>query len=315
MEFKDRSALNPGRVRLTPVSGSSDLYDMVWEDNVIDAGTALNKATFDQFRSELSDLIIQNAGAQGEKGEKGETGVTLDKKSFLVGTNSSSGAGWYKLGSVTLGSYCDYHAKILITRTFYGMSMPSGMIDVDVRYGSSSWENIGVKWETFCGDNPSYIRYYASSAGILTFYGYIPQQYAYYRVDIIGESNRDGYNNLFEPMGGYGGVWQTRYMTSTPTSTGYPTSGTINFFSWVYTSQCASDKIVSCTKSTHGLSTVKGAIVIPRSTATSKSALSGYDNITLGTCRYGVTISGTTVYIAFDDGTFVNGFYCLIYGV
>lgn len=86
------------------------------------------------------------------------------------------------------------------------------------------------------------------------------------------------------------------------------------FYFWSYTSSCSADKTVSCTKSTHGLSLVKGAIVIPRSKATSTSGLSGYGNITSGTNRTGVTVSGTTVYVCFDDGTYKNGFYCLIYG-
>lgn len=86
------------------------------------------------------------------------------------------------------------------------------------------------------------------------------------------------------------------------------------FYFWSYTSSCSADKTVSCTKSTHGLSSVKGAIVIPRSKATSTSGLSGYGNITSGTNRTGVTVSGTTVYVCFDDGTYKNGFYCLIYG-
>lgn len=86
------------------------------------------------------------------------------------------------------------------------------------------------------------------------------------------------------------------------------------FYFWSYTSSCSADKTVSCTKSTHGLNMVKGAIVIPRSTATSTSGLGGYGNITTGTNRTGVTISGTTVYVCFDDGAYVKGFYCLIYG-
>lgn len=86
------------------------------------------------------------------------------------------------------------------------------------------------------------------------------------------------------------------------------------FYFWSYTSSCKADKTVSCTKTTHGLSSVKGAIVIPRSTATSTSGLGGYGNITSGTNRTGVTISGTTVYVCFDDGEYKKGFYCLIYG-
>lgn len=318
MEFKDRKSQYPGRVKMTPVSGQTNVYDVTTADGSgttsYPAGTPLNKATLEQLQEELSDLIVKNAGAKGDKGDKGDTGVTLDKKTFLVGTDSASGAGWYKLGSVSFGNYLDYHAKILITRTYQGTNMPSGLLDVNVRYGNSEWEAVGVKWETFSGSNPNYICYYASSSGILTFYGYIPQQYAHYRIDIISESNRNVYTNLFQAPVSYGGIYQTRYTTGTPTKTGYPVISGWKFYSWVYTSECASDKIVTCTKTTHGLNTVYGATVVPRSTATSTNDLSYYSNITTGTCRCGVTISGTTVYVAFDEGTYVNGFYCLIYG-
>lgn len=114
----------------------------------------------------------------------------------------------------------------------------------------------------------------------------------------------------------YGGKWQLRNVSgSTYDLTDLiPHVKNHKFYFWSYTSSCSADKTVSCTKSTHGLSSVKGAIVIPRSKATSTSGLGGYGNITSGTNRTGVTISGTTVYVCFDDGTYKNGFYCLIYG-
>ncbi len=115
----------------------------------------------------------------------------------------------------------------------------------------------------------------------------------------------------------YGSKW---YLRNVYTGTSYDLVDAIThvsshkFYFWKYTSSVSADAVVSCAKSTHGLSTVSGAIVVPRSTATSTSGLSNYSNITTGTNRYGITISGTTVYVAFDDGTFKNGFFCLIYG-
>lgn len=134
-------------------------------------------------------------------------------------------------------------------------------------------------------------------------------------MDVLSESNRDGYTNLFEPVVDYGGVSQTRYSTSTPTLTGYPEPAYCKCYSWVHTGECTADTVVSCTKSTHGLNVVYGAVVVPKSEAASTDGLSGYSNITTGTNRYGVAITGTTVHISFDDGTFKKGFYCLIYGV
>lgn len=110
----------------------------------------------------------------------------------------------------------------------------------------------------------------------------------------------------------YGSKW---YLRNAYTGTSYDIVDAIThvsghkFYFWKYTSSVTADAAPSCTKSTHGLSTVSGAIVVPRATATSTSGLSGYANVTTGTNRYGVTISGTTVYVAFDDGTFKNGFF------
>ena len=109
----------------------------------------------------------------------------------------------------------------------------------------------------------------------------------------------------------YGGVWRMRDVYTGRT---YDLGGH-KFYFWTYTSKIQDDIVVTCTQSTHGLTSVKGAIVVPRSTITSSSSLSGYNHIVNnGHHDYGVTISGTTVYIALDYGIFYSGFYCLIYG-
>ncbi len=319
MEFRDRKASNPGRVRLTPVSGESNVYDVTLEDGAgtTNAGTPLNAQTFEEFRQDIFNYISAKSGMQGPKGDKGDKGVSISNKTFLVGSDSISGSGWYKLGSVVFSSDMDYHAKILITNTYHGIAMPSGVIDFKVRRENAAWKKHDVAWETLKVENPNYICYYLSSSGELILYAFIPQQYDFYRIDVISESNRNVYTNLFQPVVNYGSVWQTRYSSSQPNYTCFPLKKDegIKFYEWIYPYECASDKVVSCTKSIHGINTVKGAIVVPRALATSISDLSYYSNITTGTNRYGVTISGTTVYVAFDDGTFVHGFYCLIYGV
>lgn len=109
----------------------------------------------------------------------------------------------------------------------------------------------------------------------------------------------------------YSGSWRMRDVTTGRT---YDLTGH-KFYFYTYTSSISDDNVVTITQSTHGLSTVLGAVVFPRSTATSASNLSGYTNVTnKGYQSVGVTISGTTVYVAFDYGTYQKGFYCLIYG-
>ena len=109
----------------------------------------------------------------------------------------------------------------------------------------------------------------------------------------------------------YGSKWQMRDAYTGKTFE----LGKDKFYLWTYTSSISDDAVVSCTQSTHGLSTVKGAIVVPRSTMKGTGSLSGYNNIVNnGHHDYGITISGTTVYFCLDYGKFNNGFYCLIYG-
>ena len=43
--MQDRISLYPGRVKLTPVSGQDNVYDMTRQDNPTTEGTPLNKST------------------------------------------------------------------------------------------------------------------------------------------------------------------------------------------------------------------------------------------------------------------------------
>lgn len=109
----------------------------------------------------------------------------------------------------------------------------------------------------------------------------------------------------------YGGTWRMRDVYTGRT---YDLGGH-KFYFWKYTSKISDDIVVSCSQSTHGLSSVMGAVVVPRSTITSSSSLSGYNHVVNnGHHDYGITISGTTVYLVLDYGTFHEGFFCLIYG-
>jgi hypothetical protein len=56
IEVIDRVPTYPGRVKLTPVSGQANTYDMQRADEPITVGTPLNKALFDSIRDELTTL-------------------------------------------------------------------------------------------------------------------------------------------------------------------------------------------------------------------------------------------------------------------
>lgn len=88
------------------------------------------------------------------------------------------------------------------------------------------------------------------------------------------------------------------------------------FYFWYRTASVSNDSRVSITKSTHGLSTVRGAIVIPREKSTNGegSNLNGDNNLINKRANYGIYISGTTVYVVVDSNGLPNGFYAIIYG-
>ncbi len=56
IEVVDRVPTYPGRVKLTPVSGQANTYDMVRADEPIEEGTPINKALFDSLLDELVSL-------------------------------------------------------------------------------------------------------------------------------------------------------------------------------------------------------------------------------------------------------------------
>lgn len=116
----------------------------------------------------------------------------------------------------------------------------------------------------------------------------------------------------------YSGTWQLRNVSGSTYNivTLLQHVNAHKFYFWTYTSSVANDSRVSITYSTHGLSTVSGAIVIPREKSLygQSSSLSGDKNLVNGISNYGVYITGTTVYVICDTSTLANGFFCLIYG-
>ncbi len=57
IEVIDRVPTHPGRVKLIPVVGQENTYDMVRADAPIEAGTPLNKALFDSMQSYIRDAV------------------------------------------------------------------------------------------------------------------------------------------------------------------------------------------------------------------------------------------------------------------
>lgn len=64
-EVVDRVPTYPGRVKLTPVTGQPDVYDMVRADSPVEEGTPINKALFDQKADRLKEDVLIHVSATG----------------------------------------------------------------------------------------------------------------------------------------------------------------------------------------------------------------------------------------------------------
>ena len=236
MEFKDRVPVNPGRVKLIPVSGQANTYDLELADGAAspNLGTPLNKATFDSLKDDILTSISNNSSLKGPKGDTGSPG-NARTSSWLVGINDDTYnlPGWYKIGHVVVSANWDYRATMQISSTLapsaYGL--PNGIIDIRIRKASSDWELLDLRWHSFSGANPHYIKYVADfNSSRVTFYAYIPENWRIYRIDMIGESNRDRFDSIMIPPIGYGVLNTSGYSQNEPSETrtiGYATSNTM----------------------------------------------------------------------------------------
>lgn len=104
--MKDRTPTYPGRVKLTPVSGQANTYDMVRADQPTQEGTPLNKDTL------LKDTTATALGLTGDP-TVDEAFAKLAKKSeYKIGdikltANSDPGDGWLLCNGITV-SAADY---------------------------------------------------------------------------------------------------------------------------------------------------------------------------------------------------------------
>ncbi len=84
LEFKDRNVQYPGRVKLrNVVTNEETTYDIVLSEGTIyDAGTSLNKETFEILKEEILDAAAKMDAVvieKGDKGDKGDIGPKGDK--------------------------------------------------------------------------------------------------------------------------------------------------------------------------------------------------------------------------------------------
>lgn len=83
MDMQDRISLYPGRVKLTPVSGQDNVYDMTRQDNPTTEGTPLNKSTL--LTDEVAETLgLDPATATPSQAINAVAGKATDKKLSLT---------------------------------------------------------------------------------------------------------------------------------------------------------------------------------------------------------------------------------------
>lgn len=88
----DRAALHPGRVKLVPVEGAVNTFDMTRADEPIQAGTPLNKSTL------LSEPVASKLGLGGSATPSDALNALVDKKANKQQSADDAGKYW-KIGT------------------------------------------------------------------------------------------------------------------------------------------------------------------------------------------------------------------------
>ena len=143
MEFKNRKAQYPGRVKLVKVPGSTDLYDMTLADGSVSgsytAGTPLNADTFNAMLKEIS-AEIENSRLTSIKLaddiNEGEVTYISDDRNITVKLPKSF---YYWEYSSRVGE----DAVITLSKTQHGLNKVKGAILVPRSHVTSSGELSG----------------------------------------------------------------------------------------------------------------------------------------------------------------------------
>lgn len=91
IEVVDRVPTHPGRVKLIPVPGQADTYDMIRADDPIVPGTPINKALFDSIVSVAEATLTMAGWTMGADGRYTQTvsvpPVRVNSKIVIVDCN------------------------------------------------------------------------------------------------------------------------------------------------------------------------------------------------------------------------------------
>lgn len=102
VDFKDRVPTHKGRIRLTPVSGQTNVFTMERADEPTEQGTPLDKATFNSFlQSRLTGRFYQLTPSYSVKNTTAGTTTPLPASNWTVSNLTSATSGIYKVEANT----------------------------------------------------------------------------------------------------------------------------------------------------------------------------------------------------------------------
>lgn len=153
--FLDRVPTNAGRVKLTPVSGMANTYDMVRADNPRVVGTPLDKATFDSFvHSRLTGRYYPLVSAREVLSESIGAADPIPASGWVENSYTDFTSGSYKLTA----SYPDYpnlppRAFDGDNETYWAAESDTGETWIAVDFGTRILVNkLSVCWFSYSYD-------------------------------------------------------------------------------------------------------------------------------------------------------------------
>ena len=160
----DRVPTYPGRVKMTPVSGQTNVYDMTRADSPVEVGTPINKALFDQKAYTLTGGVTVYVSTSGSD-------VTGD------GTQTAPYATVQKAVDSLPKCLGSYHAQIDIAAGTYNERVTidgfyGGRLTIGVSGRTVTLNGISVMSSSGVRINISNLTYNANNAGTLLYADY-----------------------------------------------------------------------------------------------------------------------------------------------
>lgn len=203
VNFKDRVPKHPGRIKLTPVPGQENTFDMARADEPVETGTPLDKATFESVvKSRLTGRYYLPTVTRTILSS--QTGVTVNpiplnswvyqyggtigsSGNWQVESSSVAGAG-YNPGNMFDGSETSHWQSSAETLSWAKISMGTHIKINKFRVNIEDHNNFAglqmqgsnndVSWETLVGITPGNNEYTIPT----------PKEYMYYRLYVAAAS-------------------------------------------------------------------------------------------------------------------------------